>query len=396
MNNSHREWSYERGHVIDATLVTLWDAGIEKVKSPNSLVPRRKLQVAEKALGLPSVKEQMNINYWLKLSDLSRKELERRMAAVEVIISPNARKIPRNSLSRFRRMFLNTSNLNDVVRPIPFPSVAPTFTWEQIGEVPPRRFLTASEIEAIHNALEVDFLNSSDPISPPGIREPGLLSSAAHRPMTEYEGHKKYPTVEMAGAALFHSLILNHAFHNGNKRTALVALLAFLDENGFVLTCDETALFRKTLRVAQHGIVQINADRLSDREVLEIARWLRSNIRTIQRGDYPMKWHKLKARLREFSCTWCPAPGVGNRLNIERVIIRQSFLKLRNRKITLKSQVAWSGDKTEVDRDTIHKIRKNLQLDDFHDVDSTEFYRGENVDRFIIQYRRILKSLARL
>jgi death-on-curing family protein len=41
-------------------------------------------------------------------------------------------------------------------------------------------------------------------------------------------------------AALFHSLTKNHAFHNGNKRTALVALLSSLNRNGYHLNAEVT------------------------------------------------------------------------------------------------------------------------------------------------------------
>ena len=43
------------------------------------------------------------------------------------------------------------------------------------------------------------------------------------RPQTGLGTIDKYPTIEQKAAALLHSLIKNHAFHNGNKRTALVA-----------------------------------------------------------------------------------------------------------------------------------------------------------------------------
>lgn len=44
-------------------------------------------------------------------------------------------------------------------------------------------------------------------------------------------------------AALFHSLIANHPFHNGNKRTAVLSVDAFLIGNGFTITLDNDAMY---------------------------------------------------------------------------------------------------------------------------------------------------------
>jgi death-on-curing family protein len=46
-------------------------------------------------------------------------------------------------------------------------------------------------------------------------------------------GKEAYPTTFNKTAALFHSLINNHPFHNGNKRVALVSAQVFLDQEGW-------------------------------------------------------------------------------------------------------------------------------------------------------------------
>ncbi len=143
-------------------------------------------------------------------------------------------------------------------------------------------------------------------------------------------------------------------------------------------------------------MVPLGADQLADREVQEIAAWVRANSRRVVRGERPMKWLRLKQRLRDFDCECQTAGGVGNRLNIVREVRESSFLGLRLRVRALQTQVAWAGDGTDADRDTIHKIRHDLWLDDDHDVDSATFYAGAEVHAFIIDYRRILRRLAKL
>ncbi len=90
---------------------------------------------------------------------------------------------------------------------------------------------------AIHNALVLDFLHQENPIDPPGPRNDDIIASAVFRQHTSIGDVLKYPSVELSAAALLHSLVNNHPFHNGNKRTALVSMLVLLDENELMLTC---------------------------------------------------------------------------------------------------------------------------------------------------------------
>src|ERR1700741_1391270 len=91
--------------------------------------------------------------------------------------------------------------------------------------------LSADDILALHYQLVDFFKKTEDPIDPAGPRDLNLLASAVGRPQTSLGHEEKYPTLLLKAAALFHSLVKNHAFHNGNKRTGLMATLTFLDRN---------------------------------------------------------------------------------------------------------------------------------------------------------------------
>jgi death-on-curing family protein len=383
---------------LDEVLVTLWDAGIDCVAKPSDLVPARLVAKARSALGLVGLREQLTVDYWLEVSGLGREALTDRLAEVGVKLEPNVRRIPKNSLRRIRQLFLTeqASRAGSLVQDRKDSNAAlEPLIWRTIGRTPVRSYLSEDQIISIHAALEDDFRESGDPIEPPGVKDPALVSMSAQRPHTSLGSTLKYPTVEMAGAALYHSVALNHGFHNGNKRTALVCLIAFLDENGMVMKCDQDELFRMTLRVAQHGLVPAGSSELADREVLELAEWIRRRSRSIDHADRPMKWLKLKQLLRSFDCDFETAVGVGNRLNIYRTVERRGRLG-RKRTERLQMQVAWAGDGTEAARNTVHEIRRRLELDDDHGVDSQVFYQGAEIDGFIIEYRRILQRLSNL
>ena len=80
----------------------------------------------------------------------------------------------------------------------------------------------------IHDDLVEMFRADGDPIEPPGDCDEDLVHSACFRPGTGIGDRDKYGSVFKRDAALFHSLIQNHACHSGNKRTALITLLATL------------------------------------------------------------------------------------------------------------------------------------------------------------------------
>lgn len=91
------------------------------------------------------------------------------------------------------------------------------------------RYLTFTEVAGINQYVIERF----SPKEQNGIKSPDLLDSAVHRPQQSAFGRDAYQTVFEKAGALFESVAQNHAFHNGNKRTAFLSLLQFLAYNGY-------------------------------------------------------------------------------------------------------------------------------------------------------------------
>ncbi len=89
------------------------------------------------------------------------------------------------------------------------------------------QFLSLDEAIAIHERL-IDKFGGTQ-----GLRDMGLLESALFRPQTGY-----YADLAQMAAALFESLISNHAFVDGNKRAAYFICDVFLRLNGWKLKMD--------------------------------------------------------------------------------------------------------------------------------------------------------------
>ena len=86
----------------------------------------------------------------------------------------------------------------------------------------------------VHDKLVGQVWPGVEPVGPGELRDAGLLSSAVARPFQTAFGQEIHDSVVKKAAALFHSLISNHAFQNGNKRTAVLALGHFMIANGYV------------------------------------------------------------------------------------------------------------------------------------------------------------------
>lgn len=90
-------------------------------------------------------------------------------------------------------------------------------------------FLTTSQVIFIHDQMVKRFGGSH------GIRDPGLIESAVARPQASFGGKYLYTSIFDKAAALLQSLLKNHPFIDGNKRTALTSSGLFLWKNEYRL-----------------------------------------------------------------------------------------------------------------------------------------------------------------
>jgi death-on-curing protein len=90
------------------------------------------------------------------------------------------------------------------------------------------RHLTVPAVEAIHAEVLAAHRGAR------GIRDEALLQSAVAAPQATITGRPLMSDpIEIAAAYLYY-LCRNHAFVDGNKRTALAACLVFLESNGLL------------------------------------------------------------------------------------------------------------------------------------------------------------------
>ena len=122
------------------------------------------------------------------------------------------------------------------------------------------RYLTAEQVLFIHARLVAETGGMH------GVRDVGLLRSAVDRPRATFDGRELYRGLFSKAAALLESLVGNHPFLEGNKRTAITAAGLFLLLNGYELNASQKAMESFTLDMA-----------LKKRDVRDAAEWFRNH-----------------------------------------------------------------------------------------------------------------------
>lgn len=99
-----------------------------------------------------------------------------------------------------------------------------------------------------------------------GMRDFALLHSALERCKATWAGEDLYPTVFEKAGALLHSLVMNHAFLDANKRTAYQTMKRFLFTNGYSIVATQKEIVRFCIAVDNEGV-----------KVPAIVEWLQKN-----------------------------------------------------------------------------------------------------------------------
>jgi len=128
------------------------------------------------------------------------------------------------------------------------------------------KYVSIDEVVAIHFEINRRFGGSDS------IRDFGLLHSAVSRPRASFAGKDLYATLFDKAAALFHSLILNHSFVDGNKRTAYVATARFLILNGYILSASKQLVVSFVLKVIKEKL-----------SVKEMSKWIEKHSNLVKK-----------------------------------------------------------------------------------------------------------------
>ncbi len=101
-----------------------------------------------------------------------------------------------------------------------------------------------------------------------GVRDQGALESAINRPYATFGELDLYPSQIEKAAAIFESILINHPFLDGNKRTAYVLMKLILLEDGLDIYADQDEKYQMVISASKGDI-----------RFAEIVEWLQNRIK---------------------------------------------------------------------------------------------------------------------
>ncbi|MBT3556813.1 MAG: type II toxin-antitoxin system death-on-curing family toxin [Rhodospirillales bacterium] len=98
------------------------------------------------------------------------------------------------------------------------------------------------------------------------VRDETILKAALGRPLNKWHYDEPKPDIYTLAAAYCFALVKGHAFHDGNKRTAYIVAIVFLDLNGINCAPEQADIVTTMLGAADGSVTEE-----------ELAEWFKRN-----------------------------------------------------------------------------------------------------------------------
>lgn len=100
------------------------------------------------------------------------------------------------------------------------------------------------DVLSIHKTL-IDRFGGSH-----GVRDKSLLESAIQRPYSTFDGKDLYPSTQEKASALIESILINHPFVDGNKRTGYTLFRLLILNDGLDISATEEQKYKFVIGIA--------------------------------------------------------------------------------------------------------------------------------------------------
>lgn len=109
------------------------------------------------------------------------------------------------------------------------------------------KWISEQSVLALHDRQIAEFGGGS------GVRDIGLLQSALAKPQNAFH-YEQVTSLTRLAAAYAYGIVKNHAFIDGNKRTAYMTCYLFLLKNGYVVKGTDEERYGSLLALAESAI----------------------------------------------------------------------------------------------------------------------------------------------
>lgn len=115
--------------------------------------------------------------------------------------------------------------------------------------------ISEREVLEIHAILIEEFGGGN------GVRDKELLDSALNRPFQTFDGSELYPSPIDKAAAILESVVKNHPFSDGNKRTGYVLARLFLMDHNLDIHTDQDEKYKFVIAISTG---ELNFDQIKE------------------------------------------------------------------------------------------------------------------------------------
>jgi prophage maintenance system killer protein len=267
------------------------------------------------------------------------------------------------------------------------------------------------DVLAAHFLIVDYFAEKNYGIGGVGPRSVDLLHSALSRQFTGFDGVRKWKGLYETCATLMFGLIMNHPFHDANKRTALLSTLALLQRKRQIVTLEQKKLDRLVVAIAGNTLQNYFArearyeDQLqalsvtsnSDAVVRVVADFLRRSTRPKDLSSRSVTYSELNRNLKRRGFE-LRNPN-GNYINVVRVEparpARLFGIGAKSEREFFLGQVGFPGWKEQVHKSAMKTIREKTKLTPEHGCDSQVLFEdAEPLSALISEYAEPLRRLA--
>lgn len=264
--------------------------------------------------------------------------------------------------------------------------------------------LTAKDVLRAHFLIADFFAREGEGIGGFGPRDIGMLLSAIGRQHAGFGKEEKWTTIYEKAATLLYGMVMNHPFHDANKRTAFLSTVHYLYVHGQAVVVSEKDFEDITVLVASHGLgkfsryKKMKKDRIDDPEVRFLAHYLKKNTRKIDKRQYIISYRDLERILKKYD-VFLENPK-NNSIDVmrwEKVTKRTGIFgkKTTTSEIRKVCSLGFPGWSKQVGKGRLAHVRKKLKLDSDHGVDSQSFFFDvDDMSGLISKYQGALRRLA--
>lgn len=246
--------------------------------------------------------------------------------------------------------------------------------------------LSSQDVLRVHFTIVDTFYGKKEGLGGIGPKSLPLLLSAVGRQHTSCPGDR----IEDMVATLLYGLVLNHPFHDANKRTAFLSSMLLMYRNELVPRINEQQLENFVVSVAERSFRKLEKYKRSfeghdQADVMYIAHYIRSVTRKSDRKDYFITYRELATILRRFGFDLDNQSG--NHIDVVRTGGAQAGSRV--------AHVGFHGWSKQAAKGVIRDIRRATELDILNGVDSAAFFQGEQpITNLLARYYEPLERLA--